>query len=537
MSISPLQLNTFQALFSGNEKAYGQHMYALSEEGEKEKGTNTTVTDKLVTQDLYAAHLKGEKGLGIVPITSDAKCKFAVIDIDIYDKNLMPYLSAIERYNLPLVPFYSKSKGLHIYVFFRQFVSVASAQSLLKKTAKVFGISLLVKQIKNESLEIFPKQLKLAPGQTGNWINIPYFGGLNSQQAAIRNGEILNLNDGLNYIQDKVTTVDMFETQLKELPYSDAPPCIQTITMLNKLDINNGRNNFLFSCGVYLKKKDENYFETNLVEINDTMQEPLSIKELETTILASLRRKDYTYKCTVSPCVDFCDKKICQSREYGIGKDGGYFSNLIFGNMVQFAAAAPYYEWEVKAQELEPFKRLRFKNEDEIIKQDTFLRLCLRELRFLPFKMKQTEWFKLVNQALADLKIEAVAKEDDTSPLMRFHNLFYEFLTGRAMATSYQQIRAKRVFFDTNKQVYLFRAKDLIDFVYDIKGFKLYSVAEIHGLLRDLKTFKFTCRDEVSAQLRLTGIRAADIDRDYLPISGNDFAIEFKDYEEDNKEF
>jgi hypothetical protein len=533
--ISELNRNYFKDLFVGNIHNYGQHTYSYAEKGEKERGGNRTVTNKLLTMKEYKAHLTGKTGLGIIPINEESKCKFAVIDIDIYNQDFTPYLSAIERYNFPIVPFSSKSGGYHLYVFFKQFVKVKDAIKRLKSIARILGISLFVRQYKNEPLEFFPKQLKFEINKPGTWINLPYFNAEEeSKQHVIHNGDALTLSEALVYIKTKLTTIEELDEVLNDLPFSDAPPCLQTLSILNHLGENSGRNNYLFSFAVYLKKKDENYFEQGVAELNNALPVPIKIERLEETVISSVRRKDYSYRCTVGPICDFCDKKVCQIREYGIGKEGGYFTNLIFGDMLQYQAASPYYEWQVKGQDVDIFKTLRFKNEDEIIKQDVFLKLCMRELHFLPFKMKQVEWFKLVNQALAEIKMITIDRADDTSPLIRFHNLFFDFLTTRAIAMTKDQINGKRVYFDPTTEKYYFKNKDLVEYLYDIKSFRLYSSGEIHGLLRDLGVNKKTIISETKKQIRVSEIMADKISIEYLQ-SKEGFTANFDAYQEEEQ--
>ena len=529
MSVPMMHLSTFQSLFKGHQSAYGQHIYAKTDKGEKEQGTNKTVTGKLLTELLYKAHLEGKTGLGIVPINEDSKCRFTVLDVDIYDRNLMPYILAIEQSNLPIVPFYSKSKGLHLYTFYKEFIGAKEAVRLATEAARALGISLLVKQVKNETLEIFPKQLKLQAGQTGNWINLPYFNGDSSVQKVVKaDGTTLELSEGLTYAVSKITTVSSFTDTLKALPYGDAPPCIQTMLMLNGPGKNNGRNNFLFSCGVYLKKKDENYFEPKLIEINEGLDEPLPAEEVQTTIKKSLQKKDYTYRCTVSPCIDYCDKKICQKREYGIGQ--GYFSNLIIGDMVQFKGYEPYYEWEVKKEENDKFSKLRFNSEDEIIRQDAFLKLCMREIRFLPYKMKQVEWFKLVNQALAEISVVEIAMEDDTSEQSLFMQYLSEFFTGRSRAETLSQILSKRILVDKQHQEYWFRTQDLLDFMVNTKKVLTYSKNQLYSMLTDLEVRRFQKRID-GKMIRLVAMK---VDKLLYTVSDikdpTAFDVEFEDY-------
>lgn len=533
MKLTDLQINMFKEYFEGNKQNYGEHIYQFSADGEKEKGGNKTITDKLITRKVYEAHLKGTTGLGIIPINAENKCKFAVIDIDVYDKDFTPYLNAIKRYNFPIVPFYSKSKGFHLYVFFKHMTRAKDAIDRMRKIARVLGITLFVKQHKNEAVEIFPKQDKLAEGQRGNWINLPYFNALDSGQCAIDGDRKLSFDEAMTTIKANLTSVEAIDEFLDDLPFGDAPPCLQTIYILNDLGENNGRNNYLFSFGVYLKKKDENYFEQALASVNNALPDPIETKELEETVLTSVRKRDYSYKCTNAPMCDFCDKKICRTREYGIGKEGGFFTNLVFGNLTQFKAAAPYYEWEVKGQDIDHFKVLRFKNEDEIIKQDMFLRLCMRELRFLPFKMKQAEWFKLVNQALSTIKVVDVDMADDTSPLVRFHNIFYDFLTGRALAQTKEQILTKRVYYDDVREKYYFRTKDFIEYLFDIKQFRAYSSGEVHGLLSDIGIIREKLYlGAQKRQIRISSVHREAISEDFL-MSQAQFDVDFDAFDEE----
>jgi hypothetical protein len=277
------------------------------------------------------------------------------------------------------------------------------------------------------------------------------------------------------------------------------------------MDENSGRNNYLFSFGVFLKKKDPDFWEQQLFEINAAMQKPLPKAELEGTIINSLRKKDYTYKCTDAPCVDFCRKPLCKTREFGIGKEGGYFSELEFGKLFQIKSYEPYYEWEVKLQGPEQFSLLRFKNEDEIIRQDAFLKLCFRDLHTLPIKMKQSEWFKLINQALSDMQIKQVETEYDSSPMALFKELVKEFLNNRSRAVTKDQILGKRVFYDEGHQVYYFRSVDMSEFVWGIKNFRYYNPGELHGFLRDFKAKPTRIRTETDKQIRVYEMSRADV--------------------------
>jgi hypothetical protein len=497
-------------LFQGNIHNYGQHEYKFTGEGKKESGKSWTVTDKLLTAEQYKAHLNGEIGLGVIPLTTEGECRFGVIDIDVYDADLNTYIEAIERNNFPLVPFRSKSGGLHIYAFFKQAVNAKPVIDMMQNMIILLGLDLYIKQKLNKIIEVFPKQSRAGDGKIGNWINLPYYDFEKSRQRAIKGGKELDLSDALTLCKERRRTMTDFRNFVSELGGKDGPPCLQTIQILNAVD-KGGRNHFMFSLGVYLKKKDPDFWEQKLFEANATLRSPLPKAELESTVIASLRKKEYSYKCTDVPCVDFCRKQICKTREFGIGKEGGYFSELEFGKLMQYKLSTPYYEWEVKLQGAEAFVTLRFKSEDEIIQQDAFLRLCVRELHVLPVKMKQAEWFKIINQALTEVEVKTVELEDDTSPITLFKQLFIEFLTERASAQTKDQILTGRVYFDATTSRYLFRTQDLADWVFNKKMFRYLSPGELHAVLRDFKAQTGRIKTESGRGVRVYEMTTKDL--------------------------
>jgi len=522
------------SFFTGSQHNFGEYIYGSKKgKGNKLEGQARSVTNKLITIEEYKNHLEGKKGLGIIPIMENSKCKFAVIDVDIYDRDLTMYLDAIQRGDFPLVPFRSKSGGLHIYMFLDKEVSAKKVVEIMRRFSFLLSIEALVRDEKNSSVEVFPKQTKLKKGDVGNWINLPYYNSGESTQKALKDGKELSLNEALLYIKEKQTSLTEAQEFLKDIAYSDAPPCLQTLYFLNPFDKGAGRNNFLFSFGVYLKKKDEDFFEQNLQEVNQSIRYSLKEGEVEKTILSSLRKKDYIYRCKESPCVDFCHKKECKKREYGIGKNEGYFSSVEVGQLYQYKTQQPYYEWEVRLQGQDDFKMLRFKTEDEIIKQDAFLRLCMRELHEIPSKLKQMEWFNKVNQALKEIKTIDVSAEDDTSPLMLLKNFVLEFLTQRAMAETKDQILAKRVFYDEVSGVYLFRVKDLTEYLYVQKQFKYFSPGELHGILREFHCIYKKINTESRRQIRVAGFHRKDLNFEDTTGVGK-FEPDFSEYSKED---
>lgn len=528
--VPSLQLAEFMDLFTGDIHNYGEHTYAFNKSG-KEEGKNATITNRLLTVEQYKAHLQGKMGLGIIPVNADGNVKFGAIDIDVYDDDLTPYINAITRHDFPLVPFKSKSGGLHLYMFMRQPVSAKAVVDVLNRMVVVLGLDIYIKRKLNRLIEIFPKQTKIAIGGVGSWINLPYYDVENTKQYAIVQGKALSFDEALAYIKDKRRTLTEVRAFISDLPNANGPPCLETLALLNNINKGEGRNNYLFSLGVYLKKSDPEFWEQKLFGFNEALPVPLSKDELESTVISSLRKKDYAYKCTEVPCIDYCRKAVCKTRDFGIGKEGGYFSELEFGQLLQIKSSEPYYEWDVRILGDTEFKTLRFQNEADIIGQDAFLRLCVRELHVLPVKLKQSEWYKLVNQALKELKIVYIERADDTSALGLLRSIITEFLTERAMAQTKDQILNKRVYFDENTFTYYFRSQDLIDFVFLVKGFHYFQPRDLHGYLRDFKAKPTRIVSESGKQIRVYSLT-----KEHLDQLGYIETLTFKAAFEDSKE-
>lgn len=160
----------FRELFPGREDCWGK----LKGGCRREK----------LTEMHYLKHLKGEESLGIYPLLDDGTCKFAVIDFDFKDKEDKENLTRqnAERiiYELGLIGIapcwleISRSGLAHVWIFFDKPVKAKSIRKVIGELLEKIGI-----QVRNGQCEIFPKQDSLVPGQVGNYINLPYFGGLN----------------------------------------------------------------------------------------------------------------------------------------------------------------------------------------------------------------------------------------------------------------------------------------------------------------------------------------------------------------------
>jgi len=238
------------------------------------------------------------------------------------------------------------------------------------------------------------------------------------------------------------------------------------------------RNEYLFSLACYYKTKFGEDFESKISEANAHLKDPIPTNELERTIIATHRKKDYTYKCNTSPLLILCNKELCKTRQYGIG--GDEVSELNFGDLSQYSSDPPYYEWTVNDIVL------RFYDELELMQQQKFRALCLRKLYIYPMKLKEMNWTRIINNALKNINIKKINAEEDISPGAQFKEYLIEFLEKRALADSKRQILVDRVYKDKELQSYVFKVSNILSFLIVQKQFRYYGLTEIQVRLREM---------------------------------------------------
>lgn len=510
---SPVEL--FAELFRGNTSTHGVHIPEPGpiEEGIKAKGQSFTKTEP-VTLDLYRRHCEGDYSLGIIPIDQNNNVRFMAIDIDVYPLDPKRYCILIDRYKMPLTCFNTKSGGIHAYCFF-------SADTIAAKALEYLHVLRHLLSIPKET-ETFPKQRKLTSSGKGNWINLPYYGGEGSTRYAYDpEGNPLSFETAMEWCFNKRTTLKGLENCLASMPFNCAPPCIQSVYINNEVSINNrNRNIFLFNAATYLKSRFKDEFADKLALVNDELDEPLEITELESTIIASHTRGSYTYQCEDPLLSAHCSKELCKSREYG--KGSGSVSNFSFEKMTQVKSTPPYYKWLVNGVEMVFF------SESELRNQDRFMDYCIRHLHRLPNKLKGEIWTEILNSALSELDVEEVKVEDDLSSSSLWFSHLVEYLTERKIAQRPSQVSMGQVYHEDN--MCYFRVEDFYMFLTEIKKFRLFSIVEIHYNLRKLgfkptKLYDSTTRKS----LRTWSCDVAVVNRENAPVDITFEATPFKD--------
>lgn len=214
------------SLYAGLSRAHGIYQLMPRKVGGKKVQGRAVTVRGTVDESLWAKHLAGTQGLGVVPIRDDNSCVFGAVDIDRYDLRLDEVEAQCAKLNLPLLPTRTKSGGVHLYCFTREPVPAALMKQRLEEWSVALGYG---------GAEVFPKQNALASDQdVGNWINMPYFGatsGEPTERYGVFKGAQLSLDEFL----DRADALRLTEEQLEELiiaegdEFAEGPPCLQSL--------------------------------------------------------------------------------------------------------------------------------------------------------------------------------------------------------------------------------------------------------------------------------------------------------------------
>jgi hypothetical protein len=439
----------FKAIFEGLDIAYGTYRVEKSRGDGKQAG-KAVVVRKPPTDELWAHHLDGiEPSLGIIPIRADNTCIWGCIDIDQYPLDHTGLVKKIAGIGLPLVVCRSKSGGAHCFLFTKEPIPARDMQKYLKAAAALLG---------EAGREIFPKQSEILVdrGDTGNFLNLPYFAGEEGTRYAIKpDGSAAGLGEFYELYGANVQSLPLtFPEAPKEAasPIKDGPPCLQALC--NQGFPEGTRNNGLFALGVYLKKAYPIGWEDKLMEYNlKYMTPPLGMKELELVTKQS-GKKDYRYKCKDAPLNSFCNSGVCRTRKHGIGGEGADSPQL--SSLSKYASEPPLWFLDINGSRIEL-------ETDSLFIQTAFQKACLEKINILPPSMRKEAWEAMLNVLLKEMvETEQITEaSEDTSVTGKFMDLLEEFCTHMQQALDRDEMLLGRPFISDEDAKTYFRMKDM----------------------------------------------------------------------------
>lgn len=410
-------VENFLDIYDGYEEAYGQHGGFKAKENGKMEGRANTVVGK-IKKEVVEKHLNGDgNGLGIVPLKQDNTVRFGAIDIDIVGINPLVHTieeieSKIDKLGLPMIPCTTKSGGVHCYVFTSEPVPAELLIKRIKEWASLLGYG---------SCEIFPKQLyRINEQDIGNWINLPYYDYKESKRVAYNKQKPINIEDFFELVDImRVSAKELEDYEVNDMDndWVDAPPCIQ---ILKTMGIEDGsRNNGIYNIGVYLKKKNPDNWQEELLGLNGEIVTPaLSGKEIE-AIIKSVNKRDFFYKCNEYPLCQFCNKNECRKRKFGIGTSHEAFK---FDNITKYIAGDEVV-WFAEYQGT----RMQITTE-ELLNQGKLQKKLVEVINKTFSPMKPNKWLSEINRLLATCAV--MHEPEEASKKGQFFELLDSFLTG-----------------------------------------------------------------------------------------------------------
>jgi len=454
-------------IFHGSSRAHGSFMVENSSLGQKTQGKAKTIKTIGASVKHWQQHLEGKEGLGIIPIDEENSVKWGAIDIDVYSLNLEKLVSKIEEFKLPLVVCRSKSGGAHVFCFLQEKAPAADMQDKLREISAGLGYG---------GVEIFPKQREVLVerGDIGSWLNMPYFEGDESLRYGFNpEGKALSLENFIKFIEKRaITHEELIELEVPILDdIKDGPPCLQ---VLLKQGFPKGtRNNGLFNVGVYLKKSDPENWQTEIEEYNRKyVHPPLPAQEV-LTLIGTLKKKEYNYKCSDEPIKSYCNVAKCRGCKFGVG---GGNATPTFSSLAKLDTKPPLWFLSINDKRLEL-------NTEQLQNQLKFQRACMEVLNMMPPKIQDRAWQALI-QSLMDSGMEIIEVSDDVTIEGQFMELLESFCTDMAQANTRDEILLGKPYTEEGKTY--FRIKDLKDYLGKHR-FTDMQTNQIASKLRDLK--------------------------------------------------
>ena len=382
-------------LFQGDS---GQFIKVTLTGGQDERGKREAdylTFHEPVTADLWQDHLEGKYVIGLRPERDD-KIKWGCIDVDpqsYKDYSSKKYIDIIKNNNLPLIPVRSKSGGLHIFLFLKDWENKVDVLKILNKWNNDYFMA----------NEVFPMNKALG---------MPYFNAKMTTEFAYNNdGTPIMLEAFIELAQLKQVSLEQIKnfkaTKYEpESSWRDYPPCVQK--MIQEKWSGNHRNDFLFNVLVLECKKDESLSIEELIEIGrqrntEIFATPLPEKEVITTA-KSVKKGGYFYKCPpkLNAITPICNKDLCKNRSLGIFQEApaiiDEFEDVMFIRDIK-----------------ESFYRFKYLGEEIICKPEDMASELNFKKKLLNYKILWKNLPKRKNISVWDLFLDGLIKKAQES--------------------------------------------------------------------------------------------------------------------------
>lgn len=230
--------------------------------------------------------------------------------------------------------------------------------------------------------------------------SLPFFGATFDDQIPVHpRGERWRLlEETLTYLEGRVLTEQDLDDWEARLPYSDAPFCVQSYYL--------SKRKLPEFAGLYLDSKG--------LPLGEDM--------------GDFSKCTFPMKCD---CIDWkCDRERCRKRKYGIGSPE--MSELELGELTQYQGGDVFYVWRING------KDVRFEREIDIMRQERFLPICMRQVGVLPHRLSNGYWLKVINKALRNMKVVGSGGASELT-IDRVRKILTEDFRDRTLVATYYE--------------------------------------------------------------------------------------------------
>lgn len=458
-----MPVKELMSLFAGSERGHGVYVLEQASNAQKKRAGRAQTVVGAATEKDWQAHLAGKVGLGVIPIKDDNTCAWGAIDIDVYPSDLEQVEAMCKAFNFPLVPCRTKSGGIHLFLFLDPPVPADLVRSRLLSFAATLG---------HPGVEVFPKQVRLPSSKdVGNWLNMPYFGGDETDRYAMIGAKKATLAEFIARAKKlRLNQQQLHEVGIDPSVFGDGPPCLNTLA--GQGFPQGTRNEGLFAIGVYTRMKFPEEWETKMIEFNDQlMRPPLGTQEIK-QISKSLSRKKYFYPCERPPLVNCCNKQLCRTRQFGIGTGATEDIGVTVGSLAKIDTNPPTWIMTVDGVHLEL-------DSTDLVDQKRFRLCCLEKLNKLPNLVKGLTWEKLLQSWLENVDVQQAPP--DAGPEGELLYLLEQFCTNVSPAKTRDEILMGKPFVEDSRV--LFRSSDLRRYL-DQQHFRTITGKKVWAVLR-----------------------------------------------------
>ena len=440
----------FKEIFEGNNSAYGQLILSGSKNEKGKADGKAFIKRQPVIDKLWQDHLDGkDPALGVKPINEDNMCKWGCIDVDVYNVDHLALMRDIKGLSFPLVTFRSKSGGAHLFLFAKEFIPASLMQSKLKAMADALGYA---------GSEIFPKQTEILVerGDTGNFLNLPYHGGVRGLRYAIKAGgeaasleSFYSIYDEWAQTREEIEQITVKETKVEEA-FEQGPPCLNRLATEGFGE--GSRNNSLFNIAVYCKKAFEDW-ENKVGQYNQTyMDPPLSYQEVQ-LVIKSVTKKGYDkYRCKEQPICGVCNAAKCRTKKFGVGFEEEQMPEL--DTLTKITSNPPQWFLNVGG------KRVELKTE-QLHNPNLFAIAVLDQANVVSPIPKAQDWREVYLKTLMN-NLQEIEPLESLDPINQIVNLLYDFTVNRPAARTKEDMLNKMSW--TDEGFTYFRMDDFYSF-------------------------------------------------------------------------